>query len=94
MMFKLVVYTDKYQVRFRHDGEEPIEKISSNLVYGLMTVQEIHRQRGDNFITHLCMWYLKTLTGWLPDIAPDLTQLRLVDIDEKSLRDGRFNWQR
>ena len=59
-----------------------------------MTVQDIVRERGDNSITHLCMWDPETLPEWLLDVAPDLTQLRLVDIDTKSLRDGTFNWQR
>ena len=93
-MFKLVVYTDKYRVWFRHDGEEPIERLPYRPEYREMTRQDIVRERGDNSITHLCMWDLKTLPEWLPDVAPDLTQLQLQSIDEKSLRDGRFNWQR
>ena len=94
MMFKLVVYTDKYKVWFRHDGEEPIEKIPFSPDYRLMTVQDIVRKRGDNSITHLGMRYLTTLPEWLPDVAPDLTQLKLQSIDEKSLSDGTFHWQR
>ena len=94
MMFKLVVYTDKYKVWFRHDGEEPIEMIPLFPDYRLMTVQDIVRERGDNSITHLCMWDLKTLPEWLPDVAPDLTQLHLFLVDQKSLSDGTFNWQR
>ena len=62
--------------------------------YREMTRQDIVRERGDNSITHLCIWHLETLPGWLPDIAPDLTQLRLMDIDMESLSDGTFNWQR
>ena len=93
-MFSLVVYTDKYKVWFRHDGEEPIDRIPSNPDFLQMTVQEIVRERGDNSITHLCMLDLKTLPDWLPDVAPDLTQLRLRSIDVKSLSDGTFNWHR
>ena len=98
MMFKLVVFTDKpgdkHNVWFRHDGEEPIERLPFSPDYQLMTVQDIGRERGDNSITHLGRRYLETLPEWLPEVAPDLTQLKLQSIDEKSLSDGTFNWQR
>ena len=94
MMFKLVLYTDKYKVWFIHDGEEPIERIPSYPDYRQMTVQDIVRERGDNSITHLCMQSLTNLPEWLSDVAPDLTQLKLEYIDEKSPSDGTFNWQR
>ena len=94
MMFKLAVYTDKYKVWFRHDGEEPIEMLPDRPKYREMTVQDIVRERGDNSITHLCMWDLETLPEWLPDVVPDLTQLRLRFIHEKSLSDGTVNWRR
>ena len=94
MMFKLVVYIDKYKVWFRHDGEEPIERLPDRPEYREMTAQDIVTERGDNSITHLCMQDLKTLPEWLPDVAPDLTHLQLDSIDGKYLRDGTFNWQR
>ena len=88
------MYTDKYQVWFRHDGEEPIETIPGTPEYHKMTRQEIVRERGDNSITHLGIRYLETLPEWLPEVAPDLTQLKLGSLDEKSLSDGTFNWHR
>ena len=94
MMCSFVVYTDKYNVWLRHDGEEPIERIPFSPDYRQMTVHDIVRERGDNSITHLRIRDLKTLPEWLPEVAPDLTQLKLEYIDEKSLRDGTFNWQR
>ena len=94
MMFSFVVYTDKYNVWLRHDGEEPIERIPSNPDYRQMTVHDIVRERGDNSITHLDIRCLDILPEGLPEVAPDLTQLKLEDIDKISLRDGRLNLRR
>ena len=93
-MFKLVVYTDKYRVWFRHDGEEPIQRLPDRPSCDVMTAQDLVRGRGDNSITHLCIRRMETLPEWLPEVAPNLTPLRLHYIDGESLRDGKFNWQR
>jgi hypothetical protein len=59
-----------------------------------MTWEEIELDKGDNSITHLSISGLKSFPSWLPDIAPHLLQLRLELIDEDSLRQGTFEWQR
>jgi hypothetical protein len=64
------------------------------VMYREMTVSDIELSKGDNSITHLCIYFPQCIPDWISNVAPDLIQLRLRDIDEESLREDRVHWER